>query len=150
MDMERTGRANKKAVRRVPLVEWGQDHWSLLAYVEACCVDRKGSIDPARMRCNPRRHPGLALPQHDCARRKTYPYPTRLRGGATVAEADDWDCFDDLEAAGLIQNSGSGIQPFATMSQLGQIVAGELRQWKARGGMFAQFQPTVASALVSP
>ena len=42
---------------RVPVEQWGRDHYSTLLYVEACAVDAKGRLEHDRMRCNRSRHP---------------------------------------------------------------------------------------------
>lgn len=126
-------------MRNVPINEWGRDHWSMLAYVESRCVDNKGVLDLKHVRCNQRRHPGLALPQHV---RGTvdgvYQYSTRLRGGAEP-EHDDWDCFYDLEAAKLVEDIGTGANPMAKLTTLGKQLAAQIRRHKANGGNFASF-----------
>lgn len=150
-------------MRTIPMNKWGKDHWTTFAYVETCCVDRRGVIDFQRMRCNPILHPGFALPQHQpkfrCSRcenvstndsvncskyhgtltmRSAYPYPTRLKKG-TAPEHDDWDCFYDFEAAKLIEDIGTGINPIARLTALGKQIAAQLRQHKADGKQFAEF-----------
>lgn len=132
--------------RQVPVEEWGKDHWSLFGYIETRCVDFKGTMDQRHLRCNPRRHPGLARIQSEIEAKipdGPYPYPTRLREGLSVVEEhDDWDCFYDIEAAGLIEDKGTGINPLAVMTEAGRAMAGKLRAWKTKGGMFATFAPT--------
>lgn len=120
------------------MAEWGRDHWSMLAYVETCCVDWKGVIDPVRVRCNPRRHPGLARPQHKQTA-GPYDHPTRIRDAKAEPEHDDWDCFYDFEAEGLIEDVGTGIHPVAKLTPLGLRITAELRAHKASGKMYAQF-----------
>lgn len=130
-------------VRTIPMAEFGKDHWSVLAYVETRCVDHSGVVDLIRMRCNSRRHPGLnarrseVLDQNDDG---TYKYPSILAGGKTEPEHDDWDCFYDLEAAGLIEDIGSGINPVARMRDAGRKMVALIRTWKASGGSFATFK----------
>ena len=134
-------------MRTVPMVEWGKDHWSLLAYVETCCVDTKGVLDHDRMRTNVLRHPGLVGPRVAMifnalvgSGTKPYRYPTRLRNG-TEPEHDDWDCFYDLEAAGLIEDDGTGIHPVARMTPSGTQLAAEIRKHKSSGGSLFTFIP---------
>lgn len=127
-------------VRIVPLCEWGKDHWSLLGYIETRCVDHGGILDHQHLRCNPRRHPGLALPQH-VQEGDTYEHPSRIRGGALVPGHDDWDCFYDIEAGGLILDIGTGIYPRAKLTEAGLALCAKLRAHKAAGGMFATFEP---------
>jgi len=67
-------------MRFVPMNEWSKDHFSLLAYVETCCVDGQGILDHDRMRTNIPRHPGMAGPR--IARlprgKGSYKYPGRF------------------------------------------------------------------------
>lgn len=137
-----------------PVEKFGKDHWSTFAYVETCCVDGKegvGQLERQRMRCNPERHPLL----HTSPGGWRDAYSTRLAGffdfadrndpekaieaGLMLRGHDDWDCLDDLEAAGLIevQSLANG---FVTMTEKGMEVAGELRTHKAAGGHFAGFR----------
>lgn len=88
---------------------FGRDHYSTLLYVESCAVDGGGRIDHDRMRCDLGRHPVLAAAG---ARATLFgspdgaDYPTRLRkvGGRAeeLADHDDYDCLDDLVAAGWL------------------------------------------------
>lgn len=132
-------------LRTVPVAEWGKDHWSLLAYLEVRCVDNGGAIVIRHMRCNPRRHPMFA---HAGTRigldpSAPYQYPSVLRKGADpVLEHDDWDCLEDLEAAGLIENRGTGINPRIYMTDAGLTFTAQIRACKAKGGSFATFEPT--------
>ncbi len=85
---------------RIPIAQWGKDHWTLLAYVESRCVDHRGVLKNANLRTNVARHPlfvarGFASPG-DGSR-----YPTRYKGGE-LDNHDDWDCLDDMVRAGLI------------------------------------------------
>lgn len=134
----------KEEPRTVPMAEWGKDHWSMLGYVECVCVDLKGVVDRARVRCNPKRHPGLALSQHSQKPDEPYKYASRLTNG-TEPEHDDWDCFYDLEAEGLIRDVGTGIAPRAVMTPRGSAIAHQLREHKAKGGMFATFKPDLTN-----
>lgn len=96
-------------VTSVPPVEparFGKDHWSTFAYVETRTVDYKGTIEHDHMRCDTDRHPMLAL-----AGRRTgvvgfgpsdRKYPT-LAKGEQIENHDDYDCLDDLRAAGLLE-----------------------------------------------
>lgn len=137
-----------------PVEQFGKDHWSTLAYVESCCVDGKdgiGALDRRRMRCNASRHPLLdanGLPWNDV-------HSTRLSGffdfadrndtakagsaGVMLIGHDDWDCLDDLEAAGYVEIltlANSAVR----LTEEGMRVSGLLRAHKARGGQFAQFK----------
>lgn len=89
---------------------FGEDHYSTLLYVESRVVDNQGLLDHDHMRCHPQRHPLLAgagrmagsFGAADGSR-----YPTRLRRGPDgqvqqQPEHDDYDCLDDLVAAGWL------------------------------------------------
>lgn len=54
---------------------------------------------------------------------------------------DDWDCIEDLVAAGLVEWHGTGAQPVFRLTPEGERVAGLLRAHKQRGGVFAGFKP---------
>lgn len=121
----------------VPIEKFGKDHWSTFAYAETVCVDHRGVPDRRRMRCDTDRHPGLApYPSPEISQK----YPTRLKGGELLADHDDWDCIDDCEVAGLLEQLGSGIHPFWRLTDKGKEVAGQLRAHKADGKGFATFE----------
>jgi hypothetical protein len=68
-------------------------------------VDHRGTINHDHMRTHVRRHPVLAATKRtvsfggaDGSR-----YPTRLAGGEELPGHDDYDCLDDLVAAGLLE-----------------------------------------------
>jgi len=94
------------------------------------------------MRCDPKRHPLLAHADllgvlHDGGK-----YPTRLKGGVELQDHDDWDCADDLETAGLIENIGTGANPRFRMTTEGNRMASLLRVYKQHGGRYAEFSPS--------
>lgn len=136
--------ARRMAGQPTPTVEsFGKDHWTTFMYLEMCCVEYKGIPDDLRrMRCDPKRHPLLAhadlmgLP-HDGGK-----YPTRLKGGVELPDHDDWDCAADLEAAGLIENIGSGMNPRFRMTTEGNRIAAIVRVYKQHGGRYAEFSPS--------
>ena len=137
-----------------PVAKFGKDHWSLLAYVECCCVDGKngiGVLDRRRVRGNEKTHPLLAANATVTWKDE---YSTRLAGffdfadrsdpnkaqdaGLQILGHDDWDCLDDLEAAGFVEIltlANSAVK----MTEEGCKVAGLLRTHKANGGQFAGF-----------
>lgn len=103
------------------------------------------------MRTNRRRNPGLVGPRVARGQLGEWKseYGSRLAGffeakgnktALQIPEHDDWDCADDLEAAGLIKICGSGIHPFYRMTPLGIKVASLLRNHKTNGGHFAGFR----------
>lgn len=93
------------SVPPVDPARFGKDHWSTFAYIETRTVDHKGTIEHDHMRCDADRHPFLALVGRRAlvstvalAGRK---YPTFAKGGE-IEDHDDYDCLDDLRAAGLL------------------------------------------------
>lgn len=138
--------------RQFRMCDFGRDHWSLLAYIETCCVDSAhggiGTIDKRRVRCNEERHPLSAI--NASMGVKWQPsYGTRLAGyflegdqrdpSRQIPDHDDWDCMDDLEAAGLIEVISEAIGS-VRLTDHGIQVSGLLRAWKARGGHYYQFR----------
>lgn len=141
---------------KIKVTDFGKDHFSLLAYIETLCVDSSrggiGELDKRRIRCNPRRHP-----LHSVANQFGGPHGwkkewgTRLSGfflkgdkrdeKRRLGSHDDWDCMDDLEKAGLIEII-SEANGYVKLTDKGIVVAGRLREWKAKGGVFATFSYT--------
>lgn len=129
--------------RPIRMELWGQDHWSTFAYLETCVVDNKGIPNLDRMRCDFDRHPGLygTLRRNQSLKEKKY--PTRLKNAVEVLNHDDWDCVDDMEAAGLLRWEGTGIHPIIVFTERGNQIAAELRQHKAKGGKWGSFHPAM-------
>lgn len=130
----------------IPLAKFGRDHWSILAYIETRCVDYKGIPDHNHFRCNAKRHPGLPGIQHNLATLPTWKteYSTRLKGHTQaqpvqVRGHDDWDCAEDLAAAGLIEIHGSGINPWYKLTPAGKTHAAQIRSHKSNGGAFSTY-----------
>lgn len=138
--------AKESPVERDPVpIEWfGRDHWSTLAYLETVVVDQGGKIDNRRMRTDSRRHRTLAARPHLTAGKK---YPTRLAGGRLLENHDDWDCLQDMEAAGLVTVVLREFRgPFFNsnrvtvgLTERGWKVAAEVREHKGSGGSFSSF-----------
>lgn len=86
---------------------FGRDHWSTLAYIETRTVDNKGLINHDGMRCDPQRHPIMMQAKGRALlaglRASGAGYPTILAGGDALHDHDDYDCLDDLIAAGLLE-----------------------------------------------
>ena len=125
----------------IPPDVWGRDHWSTFAYIETRCVDHNGEPAKQHVQANKNRHPhhlqshlGLDL---DGAK-----YPIRLRDGFEIPgpEYDEWDCIDDMIAAGLLEGIGTGLYPVYRLTDLGKTVAGLLRGHKSDGGTFSTFR----------
>ncbi len=88
----------------IEMSKWGRDHWSLLAYIEAMCVDGTdgvGTIDFRKVRVNPIRHPKLSGKPMVTARTWQGSYGTQ-RGGKALPTHDDIDCLADLRRANLV------------------------------------------------
>lgn len=116
--------------------QFGKDHWATFAYVECCCVDNRGRLDVRRLRVNEAKRPirsnGLGWDPK---------YGTKVKGGAIPDPChDDIDCLDDLERAGLIEQTGTLINLAARLTQKGMRIVAKLRRHKATGGQFATFE----------
>lgn len=123
----------------VPVEQWGKDHWSTFAYLECRAVDHDGVINREHMRCDPDRHPALANSANRLG--GSHKYPTMLKGGMELSNHDDWDCFEDLIAVGLVTWEGTGTHPEVKFTDKGRVIAGRLRAFKAERGNFADFNP---------
>ena len=124
----------------IPIDQWGRDHWSAFAYIEAICVERGYCVpDRRKIQTNHNRHPHLAY-YHD-KELDGAQYGIRLKGGVTLPgpDYDEWDCLDDMEEAGLMVDVGTGINPAYRMTEKGCDVAAQLRKHKAMGGQYAGF-----------
>lgn len=101
----------------VPINRFGKDHWSTLAYIETRVVDYRGVLNADHMRISSRRHPMLLAMKPRARALGTISdgadYPTRLKTetvnpetgrfeSENLPEHDDYDCVDDLIAAGLL------------------------------------------------
>lgn len=132
-------------MKSISIKDFGKDHWSLLAYCEYRAVNYHGVLDQSHLRC---KNPTLSvLPGHTPWKPE---YGTRLSGywnknGKTnknrlLPEHDDLDCLDDLEVAGLLENVGTMINPYAELTDKGRRVAALLSAHKQADGQFADFQ----------
>lgn len=127
---------------------WGKDHWSCLLFLETVIVDHRGVFsDKLRMsmRTNPDTHPTYGYWRHE--RHQWRPeWGTRVAyspTGTTVItlEAhDDWDCLEDMEAAGLLLNQGSAMNPVLRLTDRGVRVAGMVRTHRADGKRLVDFR----------
>lgn len=125
------------------IATWGKDHWSLLAYVETCCVDNQGVLNLERMRINPFKRPfgtrGSAMIKET---EKTYPYGSRMKDDVVPdREHDDLDVLDDLEAAGLLRNVGTMVNPRVVLTERGLAFSSKIREHKIKGGNYGTFSP---------
>lgn len=126
----------------IPIEQFGRDHWLLLLYLETLAVDHPGDTpDPKRMRSNPETHPELNQQRPAPLQGRWMPtYITQLAAGHTAPDGhDDYDCMDDLEAAGLIIQGANFTRAFA-FTDKGLTVVQALRLWKSQGKSFATFR----------
>lgn len=141
-------RVKFKDLENVPIEKFGKDHWSTFAYIETRCVDHRGELDLKHMRCNPEKHPHFVHLTNGFGHIAVWKTSngTRLSGFCAetnksnkkthLKDHDDWDCIDDMEAAGLIIQNGN-LQ--YGLTDLGWQVISELRKWKGAGGSFGTF-----------
>lgn len=148
-----------KTLARIPMKDFGKDHWSTLAYVETLCVESSqkgvGTLDWKHVRVNENNHPLQAInfrTTHVAWKRdfgsmlRGYFRPdgsvnTRRRRG----DHDDIDCLDDLEQEGLIELL-SMANGFVKLTDKGRRISGLLREHKSKGGSFATFVCELATA----
>lgn len=119
----------------VTFERFGKDHWSMLAYIETCCINSKdsiGCIDYRRIRVNSNRHPLLATrPGWEDS------YGTITNDGIIIWH-DDVDCMNDLEDEGFIEVM-SLINGAVLLTPLGGSMCKRLRDYKASGGKYNDF-----------
>lgn len=85
----------------VPPKLWGHDHLSTLVYIEDRCVNGDGQPFSAHMR----RWTGRPARGKGSANYMEGDNPTRLSNGTKLSDHDDWDCAEDLVAAGLVEGA---------------------------------------------
>jgi hypothetical protein len=125
---------------RIPIEMFGKDHWSTFAYI--CCriAGHEGVPEKAHMRTDLDLHPALG----DGHLNETK-YPTRLAGGVDMPDHDDWDCAEDLEAAGLILQHGTGSNPVFALTDKGWKRFRHLTEFKNSGGSFGEYRTSSSS-----
>jgi hypothetical protein len=117
----------------VPVERWGRDHFRTLLYVVSCVVGRDGQCESARMRQwsgRPLRGWGDS---HAFALAGMKNYPTKLAGGAELHDHDDWDCVEDMVAAGMVLWEGTGMHPILKLTPYGWRVAQTLTELNQAG-----------------
>jgi|ERR1035437_891008 hypothetical protein len=148
-----------KKFKAIPMKMFGKDHWSLLSYIETCCVDNAhegvGNFDYDRLRTNTDKHPWAIGKRESMSfgiMGQTYwkdEYSTRLKGYSQDRENpvlqplghDDVDCLDDLDAARLVEIltlTNCKIR----ITQKGMKFAAAIREHKTQGGNWAGFDYT--------
>lgn len=131
----------------IPVSDWGQDHWSVFAYLETCVIDHAGIVDNRRMRCNSRLHRTLANLNPWGQVIEGAASPTRLRHGV-LDKHDDWSCLEDIIYAGYM-TAQIGIayptrvfgsdQARVQLTPAGWRIAHALREFRGSGGNFREF-----------
>lgn len=104
----------------VPMKKWGKDHWSLLAYIDSCCINNNGKLNSLRMRADGEK------------------YPTRTKDGELRGH-NDYHCLKDLESEGFVQNIGTLANPIVRMSDKGLDAMKQLTKHKQTGGNYDNF-----------
>ena len=141
--------AESKSIRDpLPPECFGRDHFTVLLYVEAVVTTCRGYPSLVKMRCDPHRHPGLAHvdPMNDSLLHDGSKFPTRLKGGVEQSGHDDRDCFDDLSAAGWVENVGTGVDTFMAHDVRRLPRRRLLRTHQAQGGYRVDFDLAEAEA----
>jgi len=126
----------------IPVEQFGKDHWSTLAYVETRCVDFAGVLGKDQMRCNMNRHADMAGPhqQRSLVMKWQEKYGTVLNTGTIIVHHDDWDCLEDLIAAGFVEPIIPTYEGMVCMTEEGTRVAQLIRVFKSQGGRYADFR----------
>ena len=114
---------NMKTPEYISMNSWGKDHWSTLAYIEDCCVDKKGVLDNRKMRCNARLHRELANISNIGTLVDGKDSHTRLNDGTEIGNHDDWSCVEDMEHEGLLTYKMLTVnkQPFGCYKAKNQV-----------------------------
>lgn len=123
--------------QNIPIVEWGKDHWSTLAYIETRIVDYGGRPDKLHLRVDSKRHPAFG---HSHRPPQDKDYPTRIRGGREISPHDDIDCIEDMVAAVVLKWEGTGFNPVFILTDFGMMLCNAIRNHKASGGSFGNFE----------
>lgn len=130
-----------------PVEKFGKDHWSLLAYVECCCVDGRdgaGQLELRRLRNKEDNAPGRWRLKHSTRLKGYFDFVDRddpekaIEAGLQLRDHDDIDCLGDLEAAGFI-DVVSRANLFVKMTAEGVAAAHQLRRHKIDGGSLSDF-----------
>lgn len=128
----------------VPVDKFGKDHWSLLAYVETRVVDYTvssdvGELDRNHLRWNKNKY-SLLAGRHSAwdSAWGTHLRSIGKRDPEILSDHDDWDCLQDLEAAGFVEIL-SMVNAYVCLPPEGYIAAKKLREHKGAGGTFSDF-----------
>jgi predicted transcriptional regulator len=132
----------------VPKEKFGRDHWSTFAYLGSVETNREGVPDRDKMRTHRKNRLRMSQVQALMTVAGVGWTGTRLADGTELEEHDDWDCLDDLEAAGLLKNIGTGFHPVVELTDEGWRLykaVSKFRRAGVPGRSFADFQPFAAA-----
>lgn len=118
----------------IPSRYFGSDHDSTLLYLETRAVDHGGVPSFPNLRCDITRHPQFA---HQATRLLGRCPPTRLMHDEELPDHDDWDCIEDMIAAGLIEWRRTGMNPVFWLTTAGWERAHHLRRVRAEASVKA-------------
>ena len=90
---ESTARRRSEKQSRVPLKSFGEDHWTLLAYIDVCCSGQAGRLEHRHLRSKP------TIKSSELSLLKSI----ELEHETHSLKYDDWDCLADLEAVGFVE-----------------------------------------------
>jgi hypothetical protein len=139
--------------KMIDISQFGKDHWSLLAYCEYRAVNDKGRLDLKHLRCKNLNVATTSLgqnfwkPEYGTRLKGYFSNPIKYKGKKVkvtnsrylLKNHDDFDCLNDLDHAGLIENLGTMLNPFVKLTEKGQRVAALLSVHKQNGGHFTDF-----------
>lgn len=116
--------------------QFSKDHWSLLLFCWDFALNKRGLLNLGRLSSNPQRHPWGANVSH-----WKMSYSTRPQEGVNIIEGhDDFDVLEDLERAGLIVNTGTGLRPVVKLTEFGIQICVELTAYKQAERPLKDFQ----------
>ena len=122
-------------MKKVSVKQFGKDHWSLLLYIETRIYNYKGVLGVQHMRN--KNSPGWQ-PEYGT---RLFGYWNKDNSLLQLSNHDDYDCLDDLEMAGLIENIGTGLCPVCTITKKGAKMLSQLLLYKQNGGHCSNFTP---------
>lgn len=124
----------------IPIANWGKDHWSTLLYIESIIFDvyARPAMDKMRQHSGRIRR-GWDSPMARVVSVFSQDYPTQtiirdpnnwdtIIGHTEVHDHDDWDCIDDMETEGLLEQLGTGLQPVVKLTDYGYTVVAALKK----------------------
>jgi len=135
----------------ITIDQFSKDHWSLFGYVESRVHSHQiapmtGELGQNNIRIN-------STKRQLATKRPWNPeWGSRLMGywnetkeidkSKLLPDHDDIDCLEDLEMVGLIEII-SNVNLYIKLTEKGQKVASELREWKNAGNMYATFKTSI-------